>query len=127
MGNGQSTPPSQKAVNKLSKPRTNSWGTLTSPKFGARSWWSSQPNILQYSLGSGEAAAGEDLGEDGTEGRLFRSKSSQGDASQVDVNSNVDGDHFDSSDRLSVKNPQTAEVEENTPNSPTRCGISPKR
>lgn len=101
-----------------------------SPKFGVRGRWSSQPNILRYSLGNGDTAVGEDLGEDDTGGmqtRLFRPKSSQGEVSQVDVNSDVDGDFFDPSDGSSMNNPQTVEVEADTPDSPTTSGISAKR
>ena len=101
-----------------------------SPKFGVRGRWSSQPNILRYSLGNGDAAVSEDLGEDDTGGmqtRLFRPKSSQGEVSQVDVNSDVDGEFFDPSDGSSMNNPQTVEVEADTPDSPTTSGISAKR
>jgi hypothetical protein len=94
-----------------------------SPKFGARSRWSSQPNILRYSLGSGEVAIGEDVIEDDIEGaqlRPFRPKSSQGDVSHLDVNSDVEAGHIDTSDGLPVNNPQALQVEEDTPNSPSK-------
>jgi hypothetical protein len=123
MGNGQSAPPPQKATNKLSKPRTNSWGPLTSPKFGSRSRCSSQPNILQCHQSATEISASEDVEQEAAGGvhtRLLRRTDSHGDISPMDIHTQIDGDYFDAADTLTVSSPQAGEVEDDMPNSPTR-------
>jgi hypothetical protein len=77
-----------------------------------------------------EAIASEGVGQEGTGGiqsRLPRPQSSQGDVSQMDIQSDVDGDYFDPADALFMNNPQAVEVEENEPNSPIPSGVSTKR
>lgn len=124
MGNGQSAPPPQKATNKLSKPRTNSWGPLTSPKFGSRGRCSSQPNILRYSQGPADTMVSEDVEQQdaagGVHGRLLRPTSSHGDISPMDIHTEIDSDYFDAADTLSESKHQAVEVEVDMPNSPTR-------
>src|ERR1700716_291799 len=103
MGNGHSVPLPPKAANKLSKPKTNSWGHLMSPKFRLRSRWSSQPNILRYGPDVEEAIASEGVGQEDTGGmqsRLLRPQSSHGHVSQMDIQSDVDGDYFTPADGL---------------------------
>jgi hypothetical protein len=101
-----------------------------SPKFRLRSRWPSQPNILRYGPDVEEAIASEGVGQEDTGGlqsRLLRPQSSHGHVSQMDIQSDVDGDYFNPADGLSMNNSQTVEVEENEPNSPLRGGASPKR
>lgn len=126
MGNGQSAPPSSKAANKLSKPRTNSWGKLMGPKFRPRSRFNSEPNILRYSHDTEETTVSEVSGQEDT-GRLFRPKSSHGEIVQADINDDVNGDHVESAEILPVSNPQIVVVEEDKPNSPTRGAAPAKR
>jgi hypothetical protein len=77
-----------------------------------------------------EAIASEGVGQEDTGGiqsRLLRPHSSQRDVSQMDIESDVDGDYFDPADALSMNNSQVVEVEDNEPNSPIRGGGSTKR
>jgi hypothetical protein len=77
-----------------------------------------------------EAIASEGVGQEDTGGirsRLIRPQSAQGDVSQMDIQSDVDGDYFDPADALSMNNSQAVEVDENEPNSPISGGGSTKR
>jgi hypothetical protein len=109
MGNGQSTPAPRRPSNKLSKPRTNSVGNLTTQKLVSQSFCDSQPNILRYNEASGEATVGEAAGQEDISGTQTRT---QGNASQLDSNSTMDNDYFDALDRWSMSNSRAVDAEE---------------
>jgi hypothetical protein len=128
MGNDNSAP--ARPVNKLSKPKTNSWGNLVSPKLGSHSRHNSQSNVLRYSVTAGEAVVDEAAEQEDPAGirRMLRPESSQGEISPLDMNGDdVGGDYFDSLDRSSMSNSQVLEVEEDRLIPIHRYSLSTKR
>lgn len=128
MGNGQSAP--ARPANKLSKPRTNSWGKILSPKLESHSRHNSQSNVLQCSPAAGEAVVDEAAEQEDTAEiqRLVRTESSQEEPSPLDINGeDARGDYFDSFNKSSVGNSQVVEVEENGPIPTHSYSLSSKR